>query len=237
MSDTLVVIPSYRERENLEKLIPMVMDLDIDVDVLVVDDYSGDGTDELLGKMSRIFEGVQYIIRRDRRGYASALVDGYRYGLEHGYKYIAQMDADLQHDPKYLPNLTREIRGGAGLVIASRYIEGGGIVGWPLHRRIISRGANLYARLVLGIPAKDITSGYRIFSREALEAIIDSIPSVEGFFIQIETAYKVHRRGFQIMETPFVFRPRELGESKLSSGMILEFFINVLRLRFNRGWR
>jgi len=230
---SIVIIPAYNERDNLSRLLPSIFQYQ-EFDILVIDDYTGDGTPELLKNMKRVYgERLNFIVRRGKRGYTSALKEGYRYALETGYKYIFQMDADLQHDPRYLNPLLEEVRRGYGLVIASRYVDAGGVQGWPLHRRVISIVANVYARTVLGIPAKDLTSGYRVFSGETLSSIVDNISLSKGFFIQVETAYLTHRCGYRLSEIPFIFKARERGSSKLDIMKIIEFFINVLRLRYS----
>jgi len=232
MPRRLVVIPTYMEADNLPTLLESILALPIDLDVYVVDDDSRDGTEEVLRRfVERYGDRVGYLIRRGERGFASALYTGYRYGYEGGYDYIAQMDADLQHDPTYLPRLFERAEEGLDLVVASRYVEGGGVEGWPLTRRVISWGANTYARIVLGLPIRDVTSGYRVFSREAVSTLLGYRPRSRGFMIQVETAYVLHRAGHRLGEVPFIFKSRRAGESKLGLGMILEFFINVLRLR------
>ncbi len=232
MPRRLVVIPTYREADSLPTLLEAILSQPIELDIYVVDDDSRDGTEEILRSFREEYgDRVGYVIRRGERGFASALYTGYRYGYDTGYDYVAQMDADLQHDPQYLPRLFGKAEEGLDLVVASRYVEGGGIEGWPITRRIISWGANTYARIVLGLPIRDVTSGYRVFSREAISTLLKYRPRSRGFMIQVETAYILHRAGHRLGEVPFIFRSRYAGRSKLGIGMILEFFINVPRLR------
>jgi len=232
MNDTVILIPTYNERENIERLLQIILDLYPDMDILIIDDNSVDGTIEVIRRFSESYRNIHYIIRVDERGLGSALLRGYREAIERGYKYLIQMDADLQHDPAYISELMDRLKGGCDIVIASRYIEGGGIENWSLTRRIISWGANTFVRLLLGIKARDLTSGYRGFNLSKLNEVLDDLEGASGFVMQVETAYHMHRKGFKICEVPFIFKSRAHGTSKLGFKVVLEFFIRVLKLRF-----
>ncbi len=232
MSDTVILIPTYNERDNIEKLLEMLIELYPDMDILIIDDNSTDGTIEIIRRFSDEYPNIHYIIRVDERGLGSALLRGYREAIKRGYKYLIQMDADLQHDPIYISELIDSLRSGCDLVIASRYVEGGGVENWSFTRRLISWGANTYVKLLLGIKARDVTSGYRGFRLSSLKEVLDELEGASGFVIQVETAYQMARKGFRVCEIPFTFRARLHGASKLGFKVVLEFFIRVLKLRF-----
>ena len=232
MSDSVILIPTYNERENIERLLELLLELYPEMDILIIDDNSTDGTIEVIRRFSDTYPNIHYIIRVDERGLGSALVRGYREAIKRGYKYLIQMDADLQHDPIYIGELMDRLRSGCDLVIASRYVEGGGVESWSFRRRFISWGANKYVKLLLGIKARDVTSGYRGFNLSSLKEVLNDIEGASGFVIQVETAYQMARRGYKICEVPFIFKSRAHGASKLGFKVILEFFIRVLKLRF-----
>lgn len=232
MREYLILIPTYNERENIERLLKILIESYPEMDILVIDDHSLDGTIDVLKSFSDEYPNIQYIVRTDEKGLGTALIRGYREAIKRGYKYLIQMDADLQHDPSYISILANKLREGCDLVISSRYIEGGRIDGWSFTRRLISKCANIYARIILGIGVRDLTSGFRGFNVSSLKNIIDELVDVDGFAIQVETIYRMYRKGYHICETPFIFKPRIHGSSKLGISIILEFFIRVLKLRF-----
>lgn len=232
MSEYLILIPTYNERENIEKLLEILIKSYPEMDILVIDDYSLDGTIDVLRRFSNEYPNIQYIVRVGEKGLGTALIRGYREAIKGGYKYLIQMDADLQHDPSYISSLAERLREGCDLVVASRYIGGGGIEGWSFIRRLISKGANIYARVILGIGVKDLTSGFRGFKVSSLRNIIDELVDVDGFAIQVETIYRMYKKGYSICEIPFIFKSRIHGSSKLGIPVILEFFIRILKLRF-----
>lgn len=232
MSDTVILIPTYNERENIGRLLESLVKLYPELDILIIDDNSTDGTIDVIRRFSELYSNIHYIIRVDERGLGSALLRGYREAIKRGYKYLIQMDADLQHDPIYIRDLIDKLRSGCDIVIASRYIEGGGVEGWSLRRRIISWGANKYVKILLCIKARDVTSGYRGFNLSSLKEVLDNVEGASGFVIQVETLYQMTRSGYRICEVPFIFKSRIHGSSKLSLKVILEFFIRVLKLRF-----
>ncbi|GAB4330528.1 MAG: polyprenol monophosphomannose synthase [Candidatus Abyssubacteria bacterium] len=218
----LVVIPTLNERENLEKLIPVVLGVDDDLHVLVVDDNSSDGTGELADRFARETGRVRVLHRPERMGLGSAYIDGFKYALQHtDAKYIFEMDADFSHDPKYIPDFLEAIQE-ADLVVGSRYLNGISIVNWPLNRLIISKIGNWYARTITGLPFTDVTAGYKCFRRELLQQLdLDRIHS-NGYSFQIETSYMVWKRGFRVKEVSIVFVDRKIGESKITYGIVWE---------------
>lgn len=235
MSDTLVIIPTYNEAANVARLIPVMMSLKPDADLLFVDDNSPDGTQEIINKHREVFPGrIHLLARKEKSGLGSAYVAGFRYALEKDYTYICEMDADFSHDPNDIPKLVEAAKNGnASLVIGSRYHNGISIVNWPLSRLILSYSANLYARLITGLPVKDTTAGFKCFRREVLEAIpLDRIKS-NGYAFQIEMHFRAWMAGFNLSEVSIIFREREEGESKMSGNIIFEavWMVWALKLR------
>ncbi|HEX6289703.1 MAG TPA: polyprenol monophosphomannose synthase [Herpetosiphonaceae bacterium] len=226
----LVIIPTYNERENIPTLLPRVLEHP-ELSVLVVDDGSPDGTGDLVAAEVEHNPRVHLIRRAGKQGLGTAYVAGFRYALAHGADYVFEMDADFSHDPRYLPDLLHAAEASYDLVIGSRYIAGGGTTDWGLGRQLISRGGNLYARLILGLPLSDMTGGYRCYRRRALEAIdLDRIRS-NGYSFQIEMAYRVHQAGLRVGEVPIIFPDRRVGASKMSKQIVAEALLNVVRLR------
>ncbi|MBX5451247.1 MAG: polyprenol monophosphomannose synthase [Thermogemmatispora sp.] len=230
---TLIIIPTYNEKENLRPLLREIFRYAPTTDVLIVDDHSPDGTGELAEELAREDARVHVMHRPGKLGLGTAYIAGFKYALEQGYDAAFEMDADFSHDPRYLPDFLRLIEE-ADLVIGSRYIKGGATPNWPFLRRLISGGGNIFARTLLALPVHDCTAGYRCYRREVLESIdLDSIRS-RGYAFQVELVYRVWRQGFRIVETPIVFEDRRVGQSKMSKAIILEGFLFVLRTRFGR---
>src|SRR5215469_10737132 len=201
---TLLIIPTYNEVENLRPLLEDIFAYATDIDVLIVDDHSPDGTGELADKIHNENARVTVLHRPGKLGLGTAYIAGFQYALEHGYEAAFEMDADFSHDPRYLPDFLRAIEE-ADVVIGSRYITGGDTPNWSLLRRLISGGGNIFARLVLWIPVHDCTAGYRCYRCNVLESIdLDTIQS-QGYAFQVELAYRVMQKGFKIVETPIVF--------------------------------
>ena len=229
--ERLIIIPTYDERENLPSLLDELMALPYDLHVLVVDDRSPDGTAELVEERMTREPRLHLLKRPGKMGLGSAYRDGFRYALEHGAEYIFEMDADFSHDPKSIGAFLEAARE-ADVVLGSRYIGGVRVVNWPLNRLILSRTANLYSRLITGLPVHDATGGFKCFRRRALEGIrLDRIRS-DGYAFQIEVSFKCWRRGFRIKEIPIVFVDRRAGVSKMSRRIIWEAAGVVWHLRF-----
>ncbi len=225
-----VVIPTYNECENIPALLPRVLDYG-QLSVLVVDDGSPDGTGDLVAAEAAHNPRVHLIRRSGKQGLGTAYLAGFRYALARGAEYIFEMDADFSHDPKYLPDLLHAAETAYDLVIGSRYIAGGGTTDWGLGRQLISRGGNVYARLILGLAVADLTGGYRCYRRRALEAIkLDQVKS-NGYSFQIEMAYRVHQAGLRVGEVPIIFPDRRVGASKMNRNIVFEALLNVVRLR------
>lgn len=228
--NTLVIVPTYNEKDNLPLLLEQVLKVDNELEVLVVDDNSPDGTGDLAEDFARRTGRVQVLHRAGKLGLGTAYVAGFRYALELGYDRVVEMDADFSHRPEDLPRLL-EAAEVADLVIGSRNVPGGKVIGWSLMRHIISKGGSLYARLVLGMPVKDCTGGFKCFSRRALEALdLDAVQS-NGYGFQVEINYACHRAGLRIAEVPITFPDRERGKSKMSKKIVLEAASVVMKFR------
>jgi len=229
----LIIVPTYNERENLPELVRAIFDVVPEVHLLVVDDASPDGTGELADGIAAEDARVHVLHREGKLGLGTAYIAGFRWALERGYPRIFEMDADFSHQPRYLPEFLAAADD-ADLVLGCRYIKGGGTENWTLRRKFVSRGGNAYARLILGLPYRDLTGGFKCFRREVLEAIdLDTIRST-GYAFQIELTYRAHKAGFRVAEVPIIFPDRRLGVSKMSGQIVREAMINVWRLRFGR---
>ena len=236
MSRGVIVIPTYNEIDNIEVILEKVFLLELGVDVLIVDDNSPDRT---YAKVQELIDADKYggqlhlVIRQNKEGLGKAYIEGFKWCLARDYAFIIEMDADLSHDPKYLPSFIENIKE-YDLVIGSRYVEGGGVVNWSPLRKLISFGGSLYSRLILGINIKDVTGGFKCFRREVLEAIdLDNILST-GYAFQIEMNYKTALKGFKIKEVPIIFEDRVAGLSKMSKKIFIEALQNVLVLRLHK---
>ena len=236
MHKGIIVIPTYNEIENIEVILEKVFSLNLGVDILIVDDNSPDKTYE---KVQDIIDNKLYkdalhlMVRENKEGLGRAYVAGFKWCLAREYDFIIEMDADLSHDPKYLPSFLENIKE-YDLVIGSRYVQGGGVVNWSLLRKFISFGGSTYARTILGISIKDVTGGFKCFRREVLEAIdLDNIISA-GYAFQIEMNYRTILKGFKVKEVPIVFEDRIAGKSKMSKKIFIEALLNVVTLRLNK---
>lgn len=230
---TLIIIPTYNEKENLRSLLKELFTYAPATNVLIVDDNSPDGTGQLADEIHNENPQVLVMHRAGKLGLGTAYIAGFKYAIEHDYDAAFEMDADFSHNPMYLPDFLRKIAN-AHLVIGSRYVPGGATPDWTLLRRFISGGGNIYTRLLLGSRIHDWTAGFRCYRVEALKAIdLDSVRS-QGYAFQIEMAYRVLRKGFRVEETPIVFLDRRVGTSKMSRKIFLEGFTYVLRARFGR---
>jgi len=237
--EALVVIPTYNEKENIEELIGQVLSVKDTIHILVVDDNSPDGTGDIVERMASSNERVNIIRREKKMGLGSAYIAGFKWALENtDARYVFEMDADFSHDPRAIPNFLEAVRDN-DLVIGSRYLKGITVVNWPLSRLILSYSANIYTRLITGLPLKDATGGYKCFRREVLEALpLDRIKS-DGYSFQIEVNFLCWKKGFRIKEIPILFVDRRVGISKMNRKIVWEAAFMVWRLRFMnpRKWK
>jgi len=229
--DKLVIVPTYNERDNIGRLLDRLLALPCGIEVLVVDDGSPDGTGELVAARASADPRVHLLRRVGKLGLGSAYRDGFRYALEHGAEYIFEMDADFSHDPDRIPAFLDAARE-ADVVLGSRYLDGKvTVINWPLGRLILSYSANVYTRIITGLPVYDATGGFKCFRRRALESVrLDKVRS-DGYAFQIEMSYKLWRKGFRIKEIPIVFSDRVAGVSKMSRRIVWEAAGMVWRLR------
>ncbi|HUG41005.1 MAG TPA: polyprenol monophosphomannose synthase [Longimicrobiales bacterium] len=233
----LVVIPTYDERENIPRLVPLVLEQDPRIEVLIIDDASPDGTGHLADRLADGDPRVHVLHRAGKLGLGTAYLAGFRWGLARDYDIFFEMDADFSHDPAHLPQFLDAIRR-FDVVLGSRYLHGRvTVVNWPMGRLLLSYFANLYARVVTGLPVTDATGGFKCFRRKVLEAMdLDRVLS-EGYAFQIEMSLRAWRRGFAIGEIPIVFADRDIGESKMSRRIIWEAVWRVWTLRFRDLFR
>ena len=231
MAKALVVIPTYNEKDNVEKIVETVFTIEPSLEILIVDDNSPDGTGHIADGMSQQDNRIHVLHRPGKSGLGSAYIAGFQYALERDYEYIFEMDADFSHDPKYIPTFLEKIQE-YDLVLGSRYIKGVNVVNWPMSRLLLSYNANVYARLVTGLPVRDATGGFKCFRRRVLEGIdLDAVQS-DGYSFQIEMTFKAWKKGFTICEIPIIFVDRLAGSSKMSKKIVREAIVMVWRLRF-----
>ena len=231
MPEMIIVVPTYNEKQNIVSLISNLLEKGPDIGILVVDDNSPDGTAEQVAQIAASNPRVDLISRPAKMGLGSAYITGFKAALDKGAEYVAQMDADFSHDPNYIPEL-RKMLDGHDLVLGSRYVKGVNVVNWPIQRLLLSYFANVYTRIVTGLPIHDATSGFKCFRREVLESIpLDEIIS-DGYCFQIEMTFRAWRKGFRISEIPIVFVERHSGTSKMSKKIIWEAIWKVWLLRF-----
>jgi dolichol-phosphate mannosyltransferase len=231
-SRALVLIPTYNERENLPRLVPQVLAQDPRIEILIIDDASPDGTGALADEIAAEEPRVHVIHRAGKLGLGTAYIAGFRWGIEKRYDYLLEMDADFSHDPTHLPQFLDAARD-YDLVLGSRYLGGRvTVINWPMPRLLLSYCANIYARVVTGLPVADATGGFKCFRRQVLEKVrLDRVRS-EGYAFQIEMSFRAWRQGFRIGEIPIVFVDRNLGESKMSKRIVREAIWRVWQLRF-----
>ena len=229
----LIVTPTYNERDNLETFLEGVFAVLPQAHVVVVDDASPDGTGELADQLAAADPRIQVLHRPGKMGIGSAYIDAFRWGLDRGYDLFFEMDTDLSHDPRYLPDFLDAVRDGADVVIGSRNVPGGGVEGWGLGRHVLSKGGSLYSRAILGLSVRDLTSGYKCFTRRALEGIDLGAVESEGYSFQIELTYRALSRGFRVAEVPIVFVDRRAGKSKMSRRIFAEAVVMVWKLRLD----
>ena len=224
----VTIIPTYNERQSLPSTLDRLRAAVPGSDVLVVDDNSPDGTGEYADTVAGKDPAVHVLHRQGKEGLGAAYIAGFRWALERSYDVVVEMDADGSHRPEQLQSLLDAVSG-AHLVIGSRWVPGGSVVNWPLHRKLLSRAGSLYSRTMLGLSVRDITAGYRAFRRETLEGIDLSTVDSVGYGFQVDMTFRVARMGFHIVEVPITFVEREYGDSKMSGNIVFEAIANVTR--------
>lgn len=235
MPQSLIVVPTYNERENVRGVAEQFLAALPGSEILFVDDNSPDGTGALLDEIAAENPRVHVMHRAGKLGLGTAYVEGFGWGLARGYEYLFEMDADGSHDPAYLPQLLALAEDGADVVVGSRWVPGGGTRNWGIGRKIISRGGSFYARKILGIDVRDVTAGFVCWRRAALEAIDLASMTSNGYSFQIEMKYRALKKGMRLVETPIVFVDRRVGQSKMSRAIVAEALAKVWWLRFGRG--
>ena len=231
----IVIIPTYNEKENIEKIIRKVRSLEGDFHVLVIDDGSPDGTSGIVKGMMEEFPGTLFMIERSGKlGLGTAYLTGFKWALEHGYEYITEMDADFSHDPDDLLRLEAACRQGADVAVGSRYCKGISVVNWPIGRVLMSYFASKYVRFILGIKVCDTTAGFVCYRRKVLQTIDLDKVKMKGYGFQIEMKYTAVRLGFNLVEVPVIFVDRKEGTSKMSSGIFGEAFWGVMDLKMRK---
>ena len=233
VSRSLVVLPTYNERENIEPIVTAILGQAADFEVLVVDDNSPDGTGEIADRLAATHpKRIHVIHRAGKRGLGTAYIEGFGWALARDYEYVFEMDADFSHDPADLLRLRAPLlNGGADAAVGSRWVPGGGTRNWSFLRTFISRGGSVYARLILGVPVKDLTSGFKCFSRRVLERLDLETVGSNGYAFQVEMNFRCHRHGFRVAEVPITFVDRRVGKSKMGSHIVTEAMTMVLKLR------
>ena len=233
--DSLIIIPTYNEAANIEAVIKKIIDLEDKNDILVVDDNSPDGTSEIVIDLKRIHDNRLFLLQREKKsGLGSAYKCGFKWALENNYSYIFEMDADMSHDPDEIKNLKFQlIQKKYDVVVGSRYIEGVSVVNWPLSRIFLSYFANVYVRIITGMPIKDATSGFVGYTKNALSSIELNNIKFNGYAFQIEMKFKLWKKNFKLKEHQIIFVNRKLGKSKMNQSIIFEAIIGVIKLKIN----
>ena len=231
-SDSVVIIPTYNEKENIEAIIRAVFALNQDFHILVVDDSSPDGTAQIVSNLQTEFTGKLHLtIRKIKDGLGKAYIHGFKWAIEHNYQYIFEMDADFSHNPADLDKLYNACKN-ADMAVGSRYSQGVNVVNWPMGRVLLSYFASKYVRFILGIPVHDTTAGFACFKKETLLTIGLDRVKLKGYGFQVEMKYRVFKKGLKIVEVPIIFTNRLLGESKMNGGIIHEAVFGVLNLKW-----
>jgi dolichol-phosphate mannosyltransferase len=232
LPEILVIIPTYNESSNIERLINDILSLGLNIKILIIDDNSPDGTADMIKKIREKDRRVNLILRDKKSGLGPAYVTGFRYGLDKNYEYIIEMDGDFSHDPRKIPGLINNSID-CDIVVGSRYIKGGGVAGWSFYRKLLSRIGNLYSRMVTGIPVKDTTSGFKCFRNKVIRSFALNNFRAKGYLFQIETLFYSYKNGFRIKEIPIVFNNRVRGKSKMGQSIIWEALLGVWKLRLS----
>lgn len=228
------MIPTYNELENLETAIKAVHEHSPVAHVLVIDDQSPDGTGELADRLAAKDDRIQVLHRAEKEGLGRAYLAGFQWALARDYELIFEMDADLSHPAEAIPRMVQAAESGADLVLGSRWVSGGGVIGWPLKRKVLSRGGSLYARLILGATIKDFTGGFKCFKRETLERLPLETIETAGYGFQIELTWRALQLGLHVVEIPITFTDRVAGLSKMSTSIFTEALLLVWKLRWSR---
>ena len=233
-SKSLIIIPTYNEKENVESIINTVLQLDSDFHVLIVDDGSPDGTAAIVKHMQLQNPKLFLLERQGKQGLGTAYIAGFKYGIQNGFDLIYEMDADFSHPPQKLVELKNACLSGADIAVGSRYVKGGKLENWSTDRVLLSKGASIYVRIITGIPVRDTTAGFMCYKRKVLETInLDDIHFI-GYAFQIEMKYKAWKAGFKLVEVPITFKDREKGNSKMSTAIFNEAFSGVWKMRFGK---
>jgi dolichol-phosphate mannosyltransferase len=228
---SLIIIPTYNELDNIRRLIPDILNKYENIDILVVDDNSPDGTGKYVKELSGTNKKINIIQRENKMGLGTAYIAGFKYALQHNYDFIFEMDADFSHDPAEIGNFLKAIEN-YDLIVGSRYLTGVNVINWPMRRLLLSYFANLYTRFITGLPFHDATGGFKCFRKEVLKAIdLDKIKS-NGYAFQIEMSFKAWKKGFKVGEIPIIFVDRQKGKSKMSRKIVREAVFMVWKLRF-----
>lgn len=234
MNDKIVIIPTYKEKENIEKIIRYVFNLPKDFHILIIDDNSPDGTADIVKNLIAEFTDKLHIIEREGKlGLGTAYLTGFKWALEHNYQYIFEMDADFSHNPDDLIPLHDACENGAGMSIGSRYVSGINVVNWPLGRVLISYGASMYVRFITRMKVYDSTAGFACYSADVLKTIDLEDIRMKGYGFQIEMKFNAWKHGFKIKEVPIVFIDRQEGTSKMSGGIFSEALFGVVKMKWN----
>lgn len=226
----LVVIPTYNEAANITRIVPVILTQSPNIEILIVDDNSPDGTGRIVQEMKAADPRIHMLERSGKMGLGSAYVAGFKYAVKEGYDFIMEMDADFSHDPKEIPNFLAAMEE-ADLVLGSRYVNGVRVLNWPIRRLMLSFGANVYTRIMTGLPVSDATGGFKCYRRKVLEEVdLDHIRS-NGYAFQIEMTYKAWKKGFRLKEVPITFLDRAHGTSKMSKSIVYEALVMLWKLR------
>ena len=233
MSKNLVIIPTYNEIENIEKMIRTVFDLPREFELLIVDDGSPDGTANKVKELQKEFTGKLHIEeRKGKLGLGTAYIHGFKWALARDYDFIFEMDCDFSHNPKDLVRLLEACENGADVAVGSRYTKGGQVSNWPIGRILMSYFASVYVRVVLWLPVKDTTAGFKCYRKKVLQTVDLDAVRFMGYAFQIEMKYRAYKKGFKIVEVPIMFTDRVLGVSKMSTKIFKEAFVGVVQMRF-----
>ncbi|TXC78897.1 polyprenol monophosphomannose synthase [Luteibaculum oceani] len=233
MSDSLVIIPTYNERENVENIVRAVFSEEHPFHILIVDDNSPDGTQDIVRELQKEFPDRLFLHpRAGKMGLGTAYIEGFKIGLDNGYEYIFEMDADFSHNPKDLIRLRQACQNGGDVAVGSRYCKGGRVSNWPVDRILMSYFASLYVRIILWVPIKDTTAGFICYTAKVLKSIDLNRVRFIGYAFQIEMKYRAHKKGFWVKEVPITFVDRRFGVSKMSMGIFKEAVVGVLKMKF-----